>query len=1666
MERKGRLRLLPHIPLPRTGSKTAVTVLTVCMIICILSGTVPLSWYGLSDGVYAAETVSREEPGPEAAREQVPGEDGSSDNNSAADPGKKSEETADDDGSGVSGSEDPEEPSRDSADSAEEAAESAEETSASRKEDTASGAGTSEAAQKEEDKPGQDAVPDASTQNQAAEEQASEKQAAEKDVSRSTDAQTNASDDDHARDRDGAQAGADPAPAEKDSPAGADSAAAPASDPAASAAVPQTVQEEEPWMTVEEFERAYNSVTKGALKGSGYVPDRARIVSKYSEIDYEKLGIGYEGDGHNGRTTPVRIKDENDNEMYGLCVVPDDRGHNTWSLLPDIRKVTDAQMIKLFYYTAFDKYGEKLAKERGFGSKAGTVAVAACHEAMSMRYAELAGISYDRPNIEDKLKSLVKAYRSGVSAKALPDLNKVHVYVSGRTKKEGHWIQAYVFGFVEEDEVSGIVLRKICSDPDMQAAYNDCYCLHETADGGAVHFGVYTDKACTKKAQVYGDKDLKTELASVSVGMSSKSGLTNRAAFYCVEGTYYLKELDTPRGYQEYREVLGPYTVKDGQGLTITVTNTPRYARAGIIKKDADTAQVLAGARYGLYTSMEDARNEEDPAGIFTTGADGKSNLLEVLALKTYYVREISAPEGYKRDTGIYTLKTAQNVTDLVWTELSDKPDDGKVRVRKASSDPDVDTDIEGGIYSLEGAVYTLFNEKGESVGTLKTEKDGVSQYLTVPRGSYTLKETAASPGFGLDSTVHPVNVTGGSEITVESAEPVTKGKIMVRKVSSEEKEEKASDTLPVSGAVYGLYNSGEDASEGRPAAGTFVIGQDGTSNIVEVIAGKTYYVKEIKTPEGYLPDEKIYTAKVDSLTETVTVRSEDQLIFGGVRVCKRDLETGRSKPLGGASLEGTVIKIYNDGDLSVYADGRKILPGAEALTLVTAADGTAQTSDHALSYGSYRAEESLPPEGYTGIGAQPVRFTVTENGKITDLSASPQTSLKNRVMRGDFSLRKINGYTQRRMAGVTFEVTSYDRDGKELEKQRFTTDENGFFESTAAWAAKQDSSERIWFGIGTKPDDTLGALPFGSYHIEEIEGENNRGMKMFSDDFSIYAEKQTLMLGNIENTLKPALDTELVDENGDHFADQKGVITLTDTVTYTGMEEYIGREVTFHGVIYVKETGKPLQIDNKTVESVETRKILSHSATVQLRFTFDASRVQGMTLVCFEYASEPLEGGGGTETPGGRDEGSYHDSTNGGKDIVSHTDLEEESQTVHLVSIETDAEDQLTGMKIGQARGGAVTVDHVTCRGLTPGQAYLVTGFLVDKSTGRPLRDAKGEEITAEASFAAEKTEEIVDLTFTYDASLLEGTTVVAFERLYLKGDRTPDKPGEDTPEKPDVPTQDEPDTDTPIAVHEDPDDEDQSIHYPRIRTNAEVGKANAGASDEAAAAVGKEDSADGSGTVMEKTVTADGKLIVRDRVTWENLIPGMNFSLQGVLMDKRTGKPFVTGGKTVTAQAEFTPQAKDGETVLYFSFDAAGLFGNLDPETDRGITAADMQEAQILQLVAFEELYISGGNLVAEHKDLQDPAQTVIVREPQKPEEPEKPEKPGRPGNPEKPESTRSNKKKISPAAPETVRTGTPVRTGDDTKIGLYLLPVVLSAIAVAGLLIARRHMQDGKK
>lgn len=203
------------------------------------------------------------------------------------------------------------------------------------------------------------------------------------------------------------------------------------------------------------------------------------------------------------------------------------------------------------------------------------------------------------------------------------------------------------------------------------------------------------------------------------------------------------------------------------------------------------------------------------------------------------------------------------------------------------------------------------------------------------------------------------------------------------------------------------------------------------------------------------------------------------------------------------------------------------------------------------------------------------------------------------------------------------------------------------------------------------------------------------------------------------------------------------------------------------------------------------------------------------------------------------------------GKEITAHADIDDEGQTVEFTepSLGTTAEDGIDGDQSLVADGKAVIVDNVSYKGLVPGKEYKVVGTLMLKDTGEPLLDANGKSVTAETTFTPDHDHGTVDVTFTFDASLLAGQQVVVFETLYR--------------------------LDKEITVHADIEDENQTIEViqPGVDTVAV-------------------DGFDG-----DKDVVADPEAEITDTLSYKNVIPGSTYEVHGILMDAETGLPLLSG-------------------------------------------------------------------------------------------------------------------------------------------------------------------------
>lgn len=104
--------------------------------------------------------------------------------------------------------------------------------------------------------------------------------------------------------------------------------------------------------------------------------------------------------------------------------------------------------------------------------------------------------------------------------------------------------------------------------------------------------------------------------------------------------------------------------------------------------------------------------------------------------------------------------------------ESKEPPKTATVSISKVSQFPDY---TEGNpSYNLDGAEYTVYKDKGctQTTGKKIVIKDGKGSVSGLPHGEYWVKETKKATGFGLDTTVHYVDLRTKTSASFTSTEP------------------------------------------------------------------------------------------------------------------------------------------------------------------------------------------------------------------------------------------------------------------------------------------------------------------------------------------------------------------------------------------------------------------------------------------------------------------------------------------------------------------------------------------------------------------------------------------------------------------------------------------------------------------------------------------------------------------------------------------------------------------------------------------------------------------------------------------------------------------------------------------------------------------------------
>lgn len=573
----------------------------------------------------------------------------------------------------------------------------------------------------------------------------------------------------------------------------------------------------------------------------------------------------------------------------------------------------------------------------------------------------------------------------------------------------------------------------------------------------------------------------------------------------------------------------------------------------------------IAGATYGVFAE----KSCKEQLATLTTDNSGNTEIVEV-KVGTVYLKELSAPLGYKLDKTVYSLNVEAGKTAVL--KVSDIPKVTDTLIELFKIDMETGKSDPQGNASLEGAEFTwkyydgYYNKNNlpkqpARTWTTKTiaEKDsnGIIRYVTslddkykvsgdnfymqdgkcvLPAGTLTVEETKAPNGYLLDGAYMQVN---GSEEQIK-----------------------------------GLY-----------------LTQIIEDNDIAVLTGSNQF------------------------------SVSDKVIRGGVKIQKRDLETQDTNPQGSATLKDTTFEITSLNENAVLVEGKLYKKNEVVKIIHTNIEGTASTSANLLPRGKYRIEESNPPTGYSIEGAKFIEFEITENGKIVDLT-DKEHSIYNQVKRGDIEGVKISAGTHERLEDVPFRITSKTTG----ESHIVVTDKNGQFSTASDWAshkhntnAGKTSEDGIWFGT-SEPDDSKGALIYDTYEIEELRCESNKGYKLIPTfEIIISRDKTVVDLGTLVNEYEKeiSIHTTATGEDGEKTIVAGKEVTIIDTVKLDGLKK--GTKYQLKGWQMVKEENTELIIDGKTVENDYTFFADNEEMEVEIAFTFDASSLAGNNLVTFE---------------------------------------------------------------------------------------------------------------------------------------------------------------------------------------------------------------------------------------------------------------------------------------------------------------------------------------------------------------------------------------------------------------------------------------------------------------
>lgn len=902
-----------------------------------------------------------------------------------------------------------------------------------------------------------------------------------------------------------------------------------------------------------------------------------------------------------------------------------------------------------------------------------------------------------------------------------------------------------------------------------------------------------------------------------------------------------------------------------------------------------------------------------------------------------------------------------ENDADPIRAYFKVKTSSGNLKLIKTSED--------GNVANIE------FTVKGDGYSkTVKTNSKGEFELTDLFPGSYTVTEITDSKYETQKSQT--VKVESGKTATVTFKNVLKKWNLTVTKTDAETKSAQGDATL--AGAVYGIYNNGKLVDK-------YTTDKNGSFKTSYYVCGDKWTLKEIEPSEGYMLDETEYHIGAEAKKYTlennsVSIGVTEDILKGKIAIIKHtdDGSTKIETPEKGAEFQ---VYLKSSGS---YTKAKE----SERDNLICDEYGFAETKD--LPYGTYTVHQT---KGWNGT-----EFIADFDVFISENNKTYKYLINNASLESYVKIVKVDSETGKQIpyAGAGFQI--YYPDGNKV-TMKYTypnfTEIDTFYTNSDGYLI---TPETLPYGKGYSVVEVQ--APYG-YVLDstpiyfDITAENTseeNGVTIVKTEKKNTPQKGTITVektGEIFSNVT-AVGGGYTDENGNDVAlptiyqpeysvsglasavfeiyANEDITTPDGTVrakkdelvatlktntkgTATSKQLYLGK---YRVVETVAPYGTVINPEPHTVEltySGQNEKVTNTSTS----FTNDRQKAEiNLTKILEQdekfnignndeilnvsfglYADEDLKASNCTVIP-----------ENGLLEIITCNEKGKATFTTDLPigsyyvkEISTDSHYILSEKKypvVFEYAGQDTATVHISVNDGKEIENEIIYGAIkglkIDRETGENIAGALF------GLFSITETKFIEETAILTSESNEEG--IFTFENVpygeYIVSELKP-------------------------AEGYLPNEENYTVTISENKEIIEITVEN-----DKIPELGTTATIDG-----KKEFTVNGDVTIDDVVSYKHLVPGKEYTVKGILMDKATGKPFLVDGKEITSEVTFTAEKANSEVTVSFTFDGSIITKDTD-------------------VVVFESLYYDGVE-IAVHADIDDTDQTVTIHPQPEPEKPQ---------------------------------------------------------------------------